>query len=442
MRRIIIKALAASFVVYLVPLVGRHGVVPWGLALWQEFVEWRGTREPLWRLADMGLAFAAQLGVFVLFLVVLRRPGWIRRLAAVLAFVPATMAINWMYQIEIPTRFLIEPETAREIGDWPIQCERSDVSLVQLRSGIDVAHERAGEAWVAIAEGARMAPIRLPDCAFAAEPIVLAPAGSAIDAVAPGGAALYRTYRHDGVDHYLRRRGEATPIPVEPPSGVRYWTPLLSDDGQAVAWLDFRRDAGNRYTHVLLVRRFDGSPDRVIAVDQPANSQLQLMSYDASSGQAVLSRYPDDVLAVNDAGRVVWGPVNVGGIRLSANGFRRVAGGWVAWDTYREEGRYQVRWSLQAGAGLHEVPKGRSIHSVAVDPNGRYIAVSVGRHLSIGDVQDSVYVLKTADGAEIFRRFLAPYSRSYLAFLGADGLAMSGIENGRSVLRVLQAPAP
>jgi hypothetical protein len=137
---------------------------------------------------------------------------------------------------------------------------------------------------------------------------------------------------------------------------------------------------------------------------------------------------------------VIWGPTSVGGIALLGNGFRRIAGGWVAWDTYREEGRYRVRWSLQAGAGMHEVPKGRSIHAVAVDPKGRFVAISVVSHLSIGEVKDSVYVLKASDGSEIFRRFLPPYSRSHLAFLGTDALAMSVIENGRSVLRVLHAP--
>ena len=442
MRRIVIKALALSFAVYFVPLVGRHGIIPWGVALWQEVVEWRGPREPLWRLTDVGFAFAAQLGMFALLLIILWRPGLIRRLAAILAFVPATMAINWVYQIEIPKYFLIEPETARETGRWPVQCERADVSLVQLRSGIGVAHERFGEAWVMTVDATRMAPIGLPNCDFAAEPIMLGPDGSAIDSVGPGGAVLYRTYRRgDGsFEHHFRRPGGAPPLRVEPPSDVPNWAPLISEDGQAIAWLDRRRGVDARRMHVLLVRRFDGQADREIDIDQPANAQLRLLSYDAVSRVAVLSRYPDEVLSIDDAGKVIWGPTSVGGIALLGIGFRRIAGGWVAWDTYREEGRYRVRWSLQAGAGMHEVPKGRSIHAVAVDPKGRFIAISVGGHLTIGEVKDSVYVLKASDGSEIFRRFLPPYSRSHLAFLGADALAMSVIENGRSVVRVLHAP--
>ena len=77
--------------------------------------------------------------------------------------------------------------------------------------------------------------------------------------------------------------------------------------------------------------------------------------------------------------------------------------GWVAWDGYRDTGRYRVAWDIQGAKGLHEIPKGRGITSVSVSPSGRLIAISVTTNLNIGSVRDAVYVLRTSDGREVFR---------------------------------------
>jgi hypothetical protein len=88
-----------------------------------------------------------------------------------------------------------------------------------------------------------------------------------------------------------------------------------------------------------------------------------------------------------------------------------------------------------------EIPKGRSITAVSVDPDGRYIALGVSRNLSIGDVRDAVFVLRVADGTEIYRRFLPAYTRSQVAFLGPDYLAVSLIEDAMARIDVLRVPA-
>jgi hypothetical protein len=84
------------------------------------------------------------------------------------------------------------------------------------------------------------------------------------------------------------------------------------------------------------------------------------------------------------------------------------------------------------------VPLGRSITAVDAAPSGSYVAVSTTPALSIGRIRDSVFVLRTSDGAEIFRRYLPTYARSRVAFLGDSRLAFDDREGERFGVRVLQ----
>ena len=69
-------------------------------------------------------------------------------------------------------------------------------------------------------------------------------------------------------------------------------------------------------------------------------------------------------------------------------------------------------------SGRHEVPLGSSINDLAVSPDGALIAVSTSTGLNIGSVRDSLFALRTRDGAEVYRRFLRKYTRARMAFLG------------------------
>ncbi|MET0151972.1 MAG: hypothetical protein ABW298_05130 [Candidatus Binatia bacterium] len=113
----------------------------------------------------------------------------------------------------------------------------------------------------------------------------------------------------------------------------------------------------------------------------------------------------------------------------------------VAWDAYREDGRYRLRWRVTGGEGAHEVPLGRSITAVDATPSGSYIAASTTTALNIGRIRDSVFVLRARDGAEMFRRYLPTYARSRVAFLGDSRLAFDDREGERFGARVLQIPA-
>jgi DNA-binding beta-propeller fold protein YncE len=97
----------------------------------------------------------------------------------------------------------------------------------------------------------------------------------------------------------------------------------------------------------------------------------------------------------------------------------------VAWDAYKEDENYVISWVLDTGSGTHKIPKGSSPTAVAVDPAGRYIAFSTTTSLNIGNTKDTVVVLRTVDGQEVFRRYLAPFNRTGVIFLGDAYFAYS-----------------
>jgi hypothetical protein len=139
-------------------------------------------------------------------------------------------------------------------------------------------------------------------------------------------------------------------------------------------------------------------------------------------------------------GGVRRGPLAPAGVEPLGLTWRRGGAGWVAWDGYRERDAYRVAWETAHGQGRHRIPRGRSPGAVAVDPEGRHVALSVSGVYSIGAVPDAVIVLRTADGAEVFRRYLPRYARAGVAFLGAGFFAYTDVEDGRSRLIVLRVP--
>jgi hypothetical protein len=73
--------------------------------------------------------------------------------------------------------------------------------------------------------------------------------------------------------------------------------------------------------------------------------------------------------------------------------------------------------------------------SAAVDPTGSNIAISETTTLSIGNARDVVYVLRTDDGADVFRRYLPRYSRSEVVFFDGGFLGYSDLE-GTHILKI------
>jgi hypothetical protein len=129
------------------------------------------------------------------------------------------------------------------------------------------------------------------------------------------------------------------------------------------------------------------------------------------------------------------------GIHDAQWGFRRVGPkGWVAWDGYREEGQSRIVWSLEEGSGEVVMPRGRSIESVAVSPDGGYIAYSTESDTYF-NASGRLVLLRSGKGEVLYRRRLAQFARIQLAFLGNSYLAFRNLAedpSGVAVYHVLE----
>jgi hypothetical protein len=192
-------------------------------------------------------------------------------------------------------------------------------------------------------------------------------------------------------NHLLRDR--ITPIPGLQASA----SPILSVDGKWAAWLE---------KEAIAIEPID--------VDEPP---LQVI--------------PDNFKSWLDTLRTV--DVQRGEIELVSSDRRTVIGfdGSIKssatlplfWDVYRDDGPSRVTWNTEGGSGTHNVLKGRLINSVAMTSSRDLIAVSVSTALNIGQIRDSIYILRAKDGVEIFRRYLPTYTRTPIYFPADDLLA-------------------
>ncbi len=434
-------AFLLSFVVYLVPIVHVHGGTLLGIYLWAALDGGRAD-EPLWLALDVGFAVLLQAAWFFVLRWILRgsRLRWL--LLAALAPVTAVAAV-WAYLALIPMLFLLEADTAPETGDWPVACSVPGVSTVGLPAGVTLALERAGEVWVRSADGS-YGVLSMPGCRIVRRDLFLPGVYGSIGYVAPGGAVYFRMDADaDGAfEHWYLDSDATAPRQLMAPTEIAHWTPVLDAKTKALAWLEIdRSQRGKILGHAIVVRTLpDGPQNRFpLHIDPTANAQL--LDADLAAGRLNVLRNYREIFAVGLDGWAVEHPVRPTEIDHVVTNFRRAEGGWVAWDGYRENERYRVTWSLPSGNGRYEIPKGRGITAVSVDPAGRHIALSVSGNLSIGSARDAVIVIRAADGAEVWRRYQPRYTRSHVAFLGSRHLAVTLILDAASRVDVLEVPA-
>ncbi len=442
-RKVLWKALIASFSVYLLPLVTVHIFFVWGWAIGAEIFTSESDREPLWLAADLGLAVALQVGAFILFAWIFSGRGW-RWLALVPAVPAFGVALNLAYFLVFPAYFLIEGETAQEVGDWPVACRVEDATLLQLREPVTLDLARAREAWIGSATSPRAwRLLKGTDCRVEETAHSRPSERGSLVAVAAGGAALFTALEGDPqVSHYWHldpASGAATEL--TPPSDLGYWLLALSRDGKAVGWIENKRK-GQKWDIWLKTREIAGGREREVLLQGLDLGKPEILALDGFEGGAIVFLYPGQVLAFDAEGKPSGDPIDTGEIKHVSQYFARLDGGWVAWEIYRDKGRVRFLWDLPSGAGRREVPKGSGITDLAVSPDGALIAVSTSTNLNIGDVRDSLFVLRTRDGTEVYRRFFRKYTRTRMAFLGPRHLAVTRVdlEKGGGWIAVLRVP--
>jgi hypothetical protein len=89
---------------------------------------------------------------------------------------------------------------------------------------------------------------------------------------------------------------------------------------------------------------------------------------------------------------------------------------------------------------LHHVARGRVVVSVSLSPDGQLAAASVTDMHKTGHTKDAVCVVRTSDGAEVFRRELPAFSESEVQFLGASLLAYTDFDGSDGFVRVVRVP--
>ena len=438
-KRALWRAIIGSFAIYVLPILGPHSLTFSGAMLLEEIFGDHG-REFLWRALDISLALMLQALFAVMLYFLFLGHRWWRWLLLVPAL-PAFFFVQLFgYQLLIPTIFLVESDSAPEQGDWARVCELQGEWLDGTGASADLAMERAGEVWTTTADSRRYSILSMPDCRLRPVGIPVIDAGGGVGRGRPGGAALYRTYDKatQKTELYVLPANSAAAIHLMPPAELPYWDPIVIGGGD-LAWLDHLRKESD-VEPVIRIRRSSDSSERTISLPRGDCKcrQYQLLAFDDRSGDLLLSFYPNGLIGVGLDGAVRWGPFTADGLASIGGNLRRVGEGWVVWDSYRDEGRYRIIWSLPSGSGSREIPKGRSITSVSVNPSGELIAVSTSPSVSLGSIADALFVIKAADGSEIYRRTLPTYSRSNVQFIGNDYLAMYEFEGEKSRVVVLQ----
>lgn len=433
-------AIAASFTIYLLPVFTVHISIPWGVVLGMEVFRLAGDREILWLIMDLGFALMLQAAAGGLVYWAIGGWRWWRAFILIAAIPGFFWVLQVGYQIAIPTLFLIEAEEQGDHGEWAVACTVPDAEVAQLNAGPTQAMERASEAWLRT-PSSEYSLLTMPDCRVDGLPVAIS--RTVLKQVVPGGGGLFYVSGMDGTTtHYILAPG-GSPQTLKRPTGVEYWTPVLSSDATSVAWIVQERTndkIGTKWG--IRLREIESGAERTVAlkIDRPAS--YELIAVDGAGNQFTATRNGSEIVSINGQGVITHEPLAPNPATQPTQYYRRLQGGWVSWEIYRDDNaRHRVVWSLPAGQGLHEVLKGRGIRAASISPDGRLIAISVGPNTRIGSVKDSLYVLRASDGAEVFRRVLPPYSRSVPAFLGNDHLAIT-LPRGATVdVRVLEIPS-
>jgi hypothetical protein len=435
-------ALLGSFAVYFIPLIGPHAAWFLGASLVAGF---GAGRPPAWVAADISVALAAQITAGLALYWSLGG-GWARKLVW-LGIVPLTIALNFAYLSAIPGVFLIEADTAPEVTTWVEHCFVRAVSLRPVGTSA-VRTEKGVTAWWAARSGdGRDTLLRVPECGTA-DAVLPTPGKSPqghLDfftslpfASSDGIAIVEQLDRRSSRRTWSTLSAPAAPLQrLAESSETLQSPPIISRRGDAVAWVTIDPASGPPVLSSVLVRKATpGSAVPEIDIDLAAFGPgiYVPLDVDATRREALLWR-DDRPLLVGFDGRSRPVSFEPGDIRAQSTTYLRLGDGWVAWDAYRETGPYQISWSLAGRTGWHRTNAGRSVTSAAVDPTGSYIAVSETTTLSLGNASDVVYVLRTHDGREVFRRYLPRYSRSPVVFFDGGFLGYSDME-GTHILKL------
>ena len=400
-----------SFATYLLPVFGRHFTHrQWGPLLLEEIDRYPGGPAAGWFAADLTLALALQAAAALLLYRLVRRPGWLGIMAFVASVPVFVITLNVAHGGRFPPPFPIPAKSAREQADWPAECILSGYKVSPAGLPLSLSLEKVRQAWLRRPGGDEYALLQMPGCEITEVSFDIGEYPH-IAYAAENGRMLYVTKtRPDWRESWWYWPGPGSELrPLAWPPQPDRNPPVLSDDGVWIGRLEsLDGESNQRFPRVFL--RSLSTDDRITVDFKPLDetpSSYRLLSFDPDQPEIVLQRGLSDFLGLDLEGNVRWGPITPAGAMAFDRQFRRVADGWLAWGQSDEEGSDAIVWTMRGESGSHRVLRGRKIHSVAVEPEGRLIAVSVSCTYCGHDVApEVVYVFRVSDGMEVFRKNL------------------------------------
>ena len=412
-----LRAFLASFTVYLIPIVAPHIVSVLGFVLIKELSSEHHHKEPSWIAADVVLCLLLQLAAAIIWYWFFLSPGrW--RFVGLVASVPVfVVAAEMGYMLAIPSFFLIDKDRTVDVMEWPLECQASEHVLPSMRTSVDLALARSGQVWVMRAGNSRLGVLSMPDCQIQEVDQNWSNAGTVPASAAPNGRLLLVTYQPDGSQSWeVLSNGERIGPFVRPPE-TNGEAAVLSNNSEWIGWVQREIQRDRRPKGRVLLQPVAGGDERIIDLSRVGAGRFGLLSIDMETPELLLEHDYGTFVGIDLEGNIRWGPVSPKQVEASGTSFLRAGNGWVAWDSYRDRGPYRVEWSLAGGSGFHEILKGRHVTSLAVDPEERFVALSISTALNIGAFGDKVYVIRTEDGQTVFQHSLPRYARSEVAFL-------------------------
>jgi hypothetical protein len=214
----------------------------------------------------------------------------------------------------------------------------------------------------------------------------------------------------------------AQPLPIQRPDSTDDAWPILSEDGRWVAWVAPTTPGAQG----VILQNMETSEIKRIASDELHSDSLRLLGFDAEHDELLVARHNwEEALGVRSAdGTRLWGPIELGEWKDSvvARVLRRGIG-WIGW--YGRPQKNTVQWSLSGVDKTIKSAAGTEIHSVDVSADGRWIAIGTWGDYEGSFIESAVYVLDSATGKEVFRKYFPRRAWASVAFLGNDRLAYS-----------------
>jgi hypothetical protein len=420
-----------SFAVYAIPLIGAHFLSFVGEYLIRSMGR-RGRTHPEWVASEWIAVLLAQLIFLAVLRITRRLPRLLRVVFSILTLILLVAPLNVVLFSTLPARYLIEHNTADETNSLAEECRANDVYGLPVMAAVFQEAEQA--ALVVRRHGDdRVAVLDLPGCAVRDIDVP-----TASDIVSTAGRAVLWTARRMSSDPPAgwvvstpglpawRIDGSAVPANV---------SPRLLDDERTVAWLEIGTPA-----HIVLAESTGLRRIEVRALPQGSTGPLTGAGPNGPFYVSVLGTGVTQWLTIDGAGTIARTVSAPDVVSRFSHQLHPIASGWIAWDTYLDDGRYVVAWSRGGALTKRELPRGLGINGVAVDGDGEFVAVTATSGLNIGNQRDEVWLVRTSDGTELFRRYAPKYSRDTVAIPGGRYLVVGEINDGRPSLRAYRLP--